>query len=107
MSERRWRQVQNLDPCWQFEEKDSSFRPRFTKAEGETDCRGWRPLGCVWKGCLGPTDKVPSPTFTGWVPRVSDTPWHARIDSEGPKGPCRTFKDVDEAKLDVEQRVGP
>lgn len=102
MGERRWRCVSGLDPCWQYEESDPSFLPRH---EGSTEVEGWRPVGFVWKAYLGLTDKVPERDFTGYVPRVSSTPWHGRIFKEGPKGPCRSYGSLEEAETDTEQRV--
>jgi hypothetical protein len=85
MPERRWRQVQVLDPAHQYEERDPTFRPHFTKAEGETDVRGWRPLAAVWK----------------WAPSSeSSTPWRSLLEQK--EASSQDHADLTAAKARVE-----
>lgn len=107
-AERRWRRVANLDLAWSYEEKDPKFRPRFTKREGETNVRGWRPLACVWKAYLDePSDPDAAARLkargTGY--ETSKTPWRATLAHEGPKGPRRDFTTLAEAMIDVTTRL--
>lgn len=87
MPVRRWRRVQNLDPSWQYEEQDPSFRPEYTRSEGETDVQGWRPLAHVW--------------YVG-----APEEWRVIIEPDGPTSPRYDHGTLDLAKAFVVGRCG-